>query len=270
MHHAVSITRIARRTLDVLLLLLIVLVVATMLVARGIPAVIGGTTFVVAGGSMEPTLPLGAAVVVAPVAASDLAVGDIVSLRAGEHHAVFTHRIARLADHDGSPWIGTRGDANAAADPSLAPATDVIGRLVFFVPLLGYLVMAVGSLQGLMFMVSLGVLLLAGAWILETLEDDLAVFDAAWRGRRVRAAVAGSRDGAGRAWLMRRAGPGQVQYMCRGPVHARFGGRCGRAPSAREVMAERYSPRAGRARKIRSSRRRCTRRRTTWPRPGDI
>jgi signal peptidase len=174
MPFAVSITRIARRTLDVLLLLLICLVVVTMVIERGIPAVTGGATFVVGGGSMEPTIPLGSAVVAVPVAATDLAVGDVVSLKAGEQHAVFTHRIIRLAERDGAIWLETQGDANTAPDPSLVPATDVIGRMSLSIPLAGYLVMVMSSFQGMLFLVSLGVFVLAGAWVLETLEDDLA------------------------------------------------------------------------------------------------
>ena len=48
------ITRLARRTLDVLLVLLIALVLATVVIARGVPWVTGGSTFIVGGGSMEP------------------------------------------------------------------------------------------------------------------------------------------------------------------------------------------------------------------------
>ena len=180
---AVSIARVARRTLDVLLLLLIGLVVVTMVIARGIPAVTGGTTFVVGGGSMEPTISLGSAVVTTPVAATDLAVGDIVSLRVGDEHAVFTHRIIRLADREGAVWLETKGDANIAPDPSLVPATSVIGRVSLSIPLAGYLVMVLGSLQGMVLLASLGVFVLAGTWMLETLEDDLAE---SVRGRRAR------------------------------------------------------------------------------------
>ena len=171
---ALSITRLARRILDVLLLTLISLVIATFVISRGIPVVMGGTTFVVGGGSMEPTIPLGSVVVVAPVDATTLAVGDIVSLRVGPQHAVFTHRMIRLANRDGAVWMQTKGDANPNADPSLVPATDVIGRVNLSLPLAGYLVMAMSSLQGMLFLVSLGVLVLAGAWMLETVEEELA------------------------------------------------------------------------------------------------
>ncbi len=83
---------------------------------------------------MEPTIPLGAAVIVEPVAPADLAVGDIVSLRSGPQRAVFTHRIIRIADRDGEVWIETQGDANDAPDPSITPATAVIGRVAVIIP----------------------------------------------------------------------------------------------------------------------------------------
>lgn len=169
-----TVSRIARRILDILLVVLIGLVVATLVIARVIPVVTDGATFVVGGGSMEPTIPVGAAVVALPVSAQDLAVGDVVSLRAGEQQAIFTHRITRLVEREGGPWLETMGDANEEPDPSLVPATSVIGRVEVVVPWAGYLVTTLGSMQGIVFLVSLGILVLAGAWLLEMLEDDLA------------------------------------------------------------------------------------------------
>ena len=171
---AVTVTRMARRILDILLIVLIGLVLATLVIAHVIPVVTGGATFVVGGGSMEPTIPVGAAIVALPVSAEELVVGDIVSLRAGEQRAIFTHRITRVVYRDGHPWLETMGDANEDPDPSLVPATSVIGRVEIMVPWAGYLVTILGSIQGIVFLVSLGVLVLAGAWLLEMLEDDLA------------------------------------------------------------------------------------------------
>ena len=79
---------------------------------------------------MEPTIPLGSAVVVVPSPRPTSRVGDVVSLQVGEQRAVFTHRIVRLAEREGAVWLETQGDANAAPDPSLVPATAVIGRVV--------------------------------------------------------------------------------------------------------------------------------------------
>jgi len=161
---------IARRALDGLLIGLTVVVLGTILLSRVIPAVSGATTFVVRGGSMEPAIPLGSAVVVGPVSPADLRVGDVVSVRVGAEKAVFTHRITRLVPRSDGLWIQTKGDANPGPDPSIIPASDVIGRATTWVPLVGYLIALLGSPIGVALMVSTAGSLLAAAWLLESLE----------------------------------------------------------------------------------------------------
>lgn len=165
--------RVARRTLDVLLVLLIGLVLVALVIARLVPVITGGQAFVVGGGSMEPSIPLGSAVVAIPVDAADLAVDDVVSLRVGPQRVVFTHRITRLVPRDDGLWLATWGDGNEDPDPSLVPASAVIGRVDHFVPWAGYLIALLGSLSGVGFVLGLGGCMLAGAWWLEALEDDL-------------------------------------------------------------------------------------------------
>jgi len=151
------ITRLARRTLDVLLGVIILVVVAIVVVARVIPVVTGGATFVVGGGSMEPAIPTGSLVIATPVPAAQ---------------AVFTHRVIRLVDREGGTWLETKGDANDEPDPSIIPATSVIGRVAVTVPYAGYAVWLTSTVPGLAFVLSLAVLVLAGAWLLESMELD--------------------------------------------------------------------------------------------------
>jgi signal peptidase len=181
-HH---ITRLARRTLDVLLVVLIALVLATVAIARGVPWVTGGQTFIVGGGSMEPTIPFGAVVFALPTTDQDLVVNDVVSVQVGEEKAVFTHRIIRIVDIDGATWIETKGDANEDADPSIIPATAVIGEVHTMLPVAGYAVRLLSTAQGVMFLLAFGVLVLAAAWLLESLEIDQALARA--RARTARA-----------------------------------------------------------------------------------
>ena len=75
-------TRTARRILDGLLVSLLVVVVLAVILGRVVPLT-GRTTLLIGGGSMEPAIPLGAAVVIEPVDGSKLQVGDVVSLRSG-------------------------------------------------------------------------------------------------------------------------------------------------------------------------------------------
>ena len=167
-----TVTRAARMTLDVLLIVLIVCVLGIVVLARIMPAVTGGTTFVVGGPSMEPSIPLGSAVHVVPVEASELRAGDVVSLQAGMKNAVFTHRIVRVVNLPEGMYVETRGDANTGPDPSLVPMEDILGRVTVSIPLAGFGIALLSSYQGVMFLIAFGLVLLAGAWLLETVEDE--------------------------------------------------------------------------------------------------
>jgi signal peptidase I len=157
---------VLRRLLDGLLLALVAVSLGVIVLGRVVP-LLGHPTLVVAGPSMEPTIPIGAAVVLDPVPASSLAVGDVVSLRSGVERAIFTHRIIRLADHDGGLWIETQGDANATPDPSLTPASAVLGRVALSVPYAGYLLTLYGTVSGVLFVISFGLVLLSLGILLE-------------------------------------------------------------------------------------------------------
>ncbi len=155
-----------RRGLDLALVLLVAVCIVTIVIARVVPLT-GRSTLVVAGASMVPALDIGTAVVVEPVEPGSLRVGDIVSLRSGPQQAIFTHRITRLVERDGAVWIETKGDANAQIDPSITPASDVVGRVTIAVPKLGYLIALLSAPVGILFVISLGSLLLFAGWILE-------------------------------------------------------------------------------------------------------
>ena len=100
----------------------------------------GGTLFVVAGGSMEPAVPRGSFVVVHPLEEPP-AIGDAVTVR-GESGMYVTHRVTRVAQLRGEPYVELKGDANPAPDPVLAPVSSVVGRVDAVVPVAGRLQLA--------------------------------------------------------------------------------------------------------------------------------
>ena len=159
----------ARRVVDVAIVALILLVAFGVVLGRGIP-MSGRQTLIIGGRSMEPTIPLGSAIVIDPVAPADLAVGDVVTMKVGPRQSVFTHRVTRLLTLDGVPHIATRGDANEAADGATIPASAVIGRVAWFVPLAGFLLALLSVPMGVMFVLGLGVSLAVTAFLLETIE----------------------------------------------------------------------------------------------------
>ncbi len=138
---------------------------------RGLPLA-GHPVFVVAGPSMVPAIDVGAAVILEQVSPDALRVGDVVSLRSGPARAVFTHRIVRIAEQDGTVLLETKGDANAQPDPSLTPATDVIGRVAVVLPVAGYALTVLTAPPGVVFVLSTGALLLLAGWWLESMGRD--------------------------------------------------------------------------------------------------
>lgn len=165
--------RTTRRYLEFGLLVLVLIVAFAMVFARG-AALTGRTALIVSGPSMEPAVNRGAAIIVEPVPASSLAVGDVVSIRMGPQQAVFTHRIVRLVDLPDGRWIETKGDANASPDASLVPVSAVMGRVVIAVPALGYILAALSSPAGVGLAGGLAGILLALALLLEDADASTA------------------------------------------------------------------------------------------------
>lgn len=163
--------RALRLTLEAGLVGVVGVVVVAVVLARG-AGFLGATTLVVAGPSMEPTVGQGAAIIVAPVEPGELRVGDVVSLRVGPEQAVVTHRISRLVALEDGLWLETKGDANAAPDPSLVPASAVIGRVGPVIPFVGYLIAALALPSGLATAAGACGVLLALMYLLETLAPS--------------------------------------------------------------------------------------------------
>ena len=166
-----------RRICDSLLVALIVVVLFGVILGRLVPLT-GRTTLIIGGGSMEPAIRMGAAVVVDPVAPRAIRVGDVVSLRTGpDLQAIFNHRLTRIVERDGIPWVETKGDANAAADPSITSTEHVIGRVSATIPYAGFLLALLSVPSGVLFVVFLAAVLLTLTWLLESFEIDRAIRD---------------------------------------------------------------------------------------------
>jgi len=158
-----------RRIVDIALIALILTVMGVVALGKLVPLT-GRQSIVIGGASMEPAIHVGAAVVITPVDPQELAIGDVVSLQVGEARTTFTHRIVDVVDRGDGRWIRTKGDANAEPDPTLVPATAVIGRVDLAIPLMGYLIVLLSAPVGVLFVFGIGATLLAIAWLLESLE----------------------------------------------------------------------------------------------------
>lgn len=105
---------------------------ALLLLGSLLPVSNGYQLRVVESGSMEPTIPTGAVVVVR--AAETYAVGDVVTFQRRGDAAATTHRIIALEDGD----FIMQGDANNVADMTPVRPAEVVGRVMVTVPYVGY------------------------------------------------------------------------------------------------------------------------------------
>ena len=161
-----------RRIADSLLIVLIAVVLFGVVLGRVLPMT-GHQTLIIGGGSMEPAIPLGAAVVIDPVAPGDLAVGDVVSLRTGRDlHGIFTHRVTRIVPRSDQLWVETKGDANQQIDPSITPTNQVVGRVTLSIPYAGYLLALLTAPSGVLLVIVVAGFLLVLTWLLESFEID--------------------------------------------------------------------------------------------------
>jgi signal peptidase len=164
--------QVARWALDVALIGLILIALAGAVLGRLVPLT-GRETLIIGGASMEPQIALGAAVVIEPVAADQIAVGDVVSLRSGEGlKSIFTHRVTRVIHRADGIWVETKGDANSIIDASITPAANVMGRVVLNVPFGGFLLKLLSMPSGVALIICLAGALVAATWLVETMEGE--------------------------------------------------------------------------------------------------
>jgi len=93
----------------------------------------------VLSGSMEPKLSMGGLVVIKPVNASQVGIGDVISFKIPDIDTPICHRVIEIQEADGNLLFRTKGDANEESDTTLVPSEDVTGKEVFFLPYVGNL-----------------------------------------------------------------------------------------------------------------------------------
>lgn len=153
-----KVVRLAGQLLFVCIMLLMAVFVYFLLqnrMAGGVSAVAGYQMYIVEGGSMSPAFEAGSVVLVRPLEATALQVGDIITYRDPDPERaeiIVTHRVITVKPTDPVSFI-TRGDANDANDPLPLPAANLIGRVEFNVPYLGFIFSFVRTRMGIILLV---------------------------------------------------------------------------------------------------------------------
>ncbi len=128
--------RLVKWLTNMLLGLLFLLVILLVL----LPAVFASRLAVVYSGSMEPVMPVGTVAVMQTVDPTEIKVGDIIAFTQPEStsNVTVSHRVIEVLSTD-TLSFQTKGDANEDPDPFTVPASNVLARVTFNVPNLGYI-----------------------------------------------------------------------------------------------------------------------------------
>ncbi len=115
------------------ILLLVLLALACLLF---VPNLLGYQSFAIVSGSMEPAYPVGSIVYAKEAPFNELKEGDVISYSLSGDTKV-THRIVAIDEE--KQQFTTKGDANNTDDGEPVSYKNVIGKVAFSVPYLGYL-----------------------------------------------------------------------------------------------------------------------------------
>ncbi len=117
----------------------ILLVVILLLIFSVFPITGNFKILMVQSGSMEPTIQTGSVVFVKP--AKDYKINDIITFgQATKTKAPTTHRIVDIRVQASEPIYTTKGDANNGPDQKEITKKEIIGKVLFHIPYLGYAV----------------------------------------------------------------------------------------------------------------------------------
>jgi signal peptidase len=146
------------------------LVVAVVVLVAVGPRLLPYQTYFVLTGSMEPTISVGALIVLFPATADDLRLGDIITFpRPDRPSELVTHRIYAIeTSADGATrTFLTKGDANPTPDRWQVSANGPGWRYAFNVPCLGYAFEAMASPLARLLLVVIPALGLGTMWLIE-------------------------------------------------------------------------------------------------------
>ncbi len=151
------------------------LVIAAMIFAFLIAGIriFGVQVYGVLTGSMEPAYPTGSLIYVKDVDAKDLRVNDVITFSLSPN-VIATHRIVELVPDEQNPSIiryRTKGDANKDVDAALVGENNIIGKVMFAVPKMGYIANYIQHSPGIYVAILVCGLMIAFVFYTDSLEN---------------------------------------------------------------------------------------------------
>ena len=133
-----------------------------------VPHYAGIDRYAVSNGSMEPSISEGSIIYTAQTEPSTLSEGDVIVFRSKDSDGTpVVHRVAENRIADGE--VITKGDADKQNNPDPVLYSDILGKKVISVPMLGYLAAPMDTVMG---KVAMG-LVIIGAYLLTVIGSRI-------------------------------------------------------------------------------------------------
>jgi signal peptidase len=150
------------------------LVIAGGLALIVVPKATGAKPLTILSGSMTGTYDIGDVVVVKPVDTDELQIGDVITFQPfSDDPQLTTHRIVGVSFGSNGREFVTQGDANNAADLKPISEKQVMGKVWYSVPKVGYASVCFAGhlMRTVTDLVGIGLLLYAGVFIAGGLRE---------------------------------------------------------------------------------------------------
>ncbi len=137
------------------------------------PIILGWRPYTVLTGSMRPGIQPGDVVMDQPVKISDAHVGDVVTFSdPGRDGALVTHRIRSITRGPVQTEVETRGDANTTSERWTIKTEDQVGRVVYVIPKVGHVAVAIRNPVGIVVLVVIPILLIGFGIVRKIWQDE--------------------------------------------------------------------------------------------------
>ena len=150
-----KITSILFNSIFIIVTVVSLVFVYTMLQNAGrIPDIMGYRLYVVQSGSMEPDIQTGSLVISKRESPENLVIGDVVTFKSKDDSTTLvTHRIEQISKENGELSFITKGDANDVIDLEPVKPENIIARVQYDIPYLGYMTEFIKTKQGMLLVV---------------------------------------------------------------------------------------------------------------------
>jgi len=148
---------------------LIVVCLVIVAIVLYLPLIIGGKSMAVLSGSMEPKIPVGSIVCTKAIEFDELKIGDVISYQVNQD-VIVTHRINSI--DRAKEEVVTKGDANNAVDGAPVTKDQIMGKVLYHLPYIGYISIYIKTPKGIMVVCGIVTLLILFNFLPEIFKKE--------------------------------------------------------------------------------------------------